>query len=244
MEIKIVIPSHLRAKNVASKTLVSDPILCVAESEKDLYSAYNPDVEIVTHTEKGLGHIRQWIYEKFGNVFTIDDDCTKVAAIWSKNSQTLDPKQVRQLIVHSADITKELGVYMFGFALLSDPRIYHWWKPIIPTGWVTGSAHGLLKGSKIRYWLPGVDLCGVNEDILASCLNAYYHRIAYIDQRYAFHTSVCSKLSGGLAEVRTNSAEEQSFLELNTLFGSALIRKQYRRNGRNNIGKFLLHLPY
>lgn len=85
---------------------------------------------------------------------------------------------------------------------------------------------------------------GVNEDILASCLNAYYHRIACIDQRYAFHTPACSKRTGGLAEVRTNAAEEQSFLELKKLFGNAIERKRHQRAGRNNIGKFILALPY
>ncbi len=244
MEIKVVIPSHLRAGRVTSKTLVTDPILCVAESERNLYREYNPDVEIVTHAEHGLGHIRQWIYERFGNVFSLDDDCTEVAAIWPEKRETLSPVQVRKAIERSAEITKELGAYLFGFALLSDPRIYHWWRPIVATGWITGSAHGILAGSKTRYWLPGVDLYGVNEDILASCLNAYYHRIAYIDRRYAFHFSACSKRSGGLAEVRTNDAEEQSFLELKKLFGGAIERKGYRRAGRNNIGKFILNLPY
>ena len=244
MEIKVVIPSHLRATRVMSKTLVTDPILCVAESERDLYRKHNPDVEIVTHTEHGLGHIRQWIYERFGDVFSLDDDCTEVAAVGLEKRGTLSPVQVRKVIENSAEITKELGAYMFGFALLSDPRMYHWWTPIVATGWITGSAHGVLAGSKIRYWLPGVNLHGVNEDILASCLNAYYHRIAYIDRRYAFHTPVCSKCTGGLAEVRTNEAEEKSFLELKKLFGTAIERKGYRRGGRNNIGKFLLRLPY
>ncbi|MBI4331418.1 MAG: hypothetical protein HY673_09075 [Chloroflexi bacterium] len=155
MEIKVVIPSHLRAGSVTSKTLVTDPILCVAESERDLYRELNPDVEIVSHEEHGLGHIRQCIYERFGNVFSLDDDCTEVAAIWPEKRETLSPTQVRELIQRSAEITKDLGAYLFGFAILSDPRVYHWWRPIVATGWVTGTAHGILAGSNIRIGCQG-----------------------------------------------------------------------------------------
>lgn len=49
MNLKIVIPSHKRHDRVFAKRLVLDPIICVAESQADIYRQYNPECEIVTH---------------------------------------------------------------------------------------------------------------------------------------------------------------------------------------------------
>ena len=43
MSLKIVIPSHKRHDRVFSKKLVLDPIICVAESQADLYRQFNPE---------------------------------------------------------------------------------------------------------------------------------------------------------------------------------------------------------
>ena len=49
--LKIVIPSHKRHDRVFAKKLVNNPIICVAESQADLYRQYNPECEIVTHPD-------------------------------------------------------------------------------------------------------------------------------------------------------------------------------------------------
>ena len=41
--LKIVIPSHKRHDRVFAKKLVNNPIICVAESQADLYRQYNPE---------------------------------------------------------------------------------------------------------------------------------------------------------------------------------------------------------
>ena len=46
MPCKIVIPSHKRHDRVFAKKLVNDPIICVAESQADLYQQFNPECEI------------------------------------------------------------------------------------------------------------------------------------------------------------------------------------------------------
>ena len=38
--LKIVIPSHKRHDRVLSKRLVNNPIICVAESQADIYRQY------------------------------------------------------------------------------------------------------------------------------------------------------------------------------------------------------------
>lgn len=43
MSLSIVIPSYKRPERVLSKKLVSNPIICVSESERGVYSEMNPD---------------------------------------------------------------------------------------------------------------------------------------------------------------------------------------------------------
>ena len=76
MPCKIVIPSHKRHDRVFAKKLVNDPIICVAESQADLYQQFNPECEIVTHPDDVMGLIpkRNWMAKHFGELFMLDDD--------------------------------------------------------------------------------------------------------------------------------------------------------------------------
>lgn len=78
MSLSIVIPTYKRPERVISKTLVTDPILCVAQSEEAAYKEFNPDCEIVVHPDsvKGLPAKRNWIVQHFGEMFMLDDDET------------------------------------------------------------------------------------------------------------------------------------------------------------------------
>lgn len=84
MQLRIVIPSHKRHDRVFAKKLVNDPIICVAESQADLYRQFNPDCEIVTHPDDVVGLIpkRNWMAKHFGNLFMLDgeDAEKKIAA--------------------------------------------------------------------------------------------------------------------------------------------------------------------
>ena len=76
MSLKIVIPSHKRHDRVLSKKLVTDPIICVAKSQRDIYREYNPECEIVCHPDSVVGLIpkRNWMAKHFGDLFMFDDD--------------------------------------------------------------------------------------------------------------------------------------------------------------------------
>lgn len=53
-----------------------DPIICVAESQKEEYQRCNPNCEIVTHPDDVIGLIpkRNWMAKYFGDLFMLDDD--------------------------------------------------------------------------------------------------------------------------------------------------------------------------
>lgn len=84
-KIKIIIPTADRAKTVHPK--IPGQILCVPENQVEQYKEHN-DCEILTHPKiKGLALKRQWILEKFGSVFMIDDDITKVERVHTTDNK-------------------------------------------------------------------------------------------------------------------------------------------------------------
>ena len=81
MPCKIVIPSRKRAGKVLTK--ISDAILFVEKKEKDKYKEHYPEIEIETHDGlNSLSEIRQKIYERYGDVFMVDDDIQEVIRLY------------------------------------------------------------------------------------------------------------------------------------------------------------------
>ena len=93
------------------------------------------------------------------------------------------------------------------------------------------------------WWHPE---SGAHEDYWISAINAYYHRIAWIDQRYAFTQAGTFKGKGGLAAHRTVDSEKRSFELLRKAFGSEVIRKKQgtARAGITHDFQPLLRLPF
>lgn len=89
MSLKIVIPSHKRHDMVLAKKLVVDPIICVAESQSDLYRQHNPECEIVTHPDDVIGLIpkRNWMAKHFGELMMLDDDVHAVKNLYCEKGE-------------------------------------------------------------------------------------------------------------------------------------------------------------
>ena len=97
MSLKIVIPSHKRHDRVFSKKLVTDPIICVAKSQADIYREYNPECEIVCHPDSVVGLIpkRNWMAKHFGDLFMFDDDVHVCKRLFTEYSVFMDDRHIR-----------------------------------------------------------------------------------------------------------------------------------------------------
>ena len=120
MSLPIVIPSHKRHDKVFAKKLVLNPIICVAESQADLYRQYNPDCEIVTHPDDVIGLIpkRNWMAKHFGELFMIDDDVHAVKNLVVEKGEPgviRDPERVTEIINSLYELACMLDVHLFGF---------------------------------------------------------------------------------------------------------------------------------
>lgn len=224
MEIAVVIPSHKRAGRVITHRAVTGAVVCVPESQAAEYARAQPELVLVTHpdTVVGLPAKRNWIYDHFGDVLQLDDDISEMRRVYTgaKESIRVPPDVARAIIEETGRAARAAGAYLWGFATNPNPVTYSAFRPIRLTGYVTGCATGLLRGSKL--WYNSAIKC--NEDYWISLLNAYHHRLIWKDTRFTFSQHDTFTATGGLAEFRDVDAERQDFELLQRCFGSEVVR--------------------
>lgn len=243
MEVKVVIPSHKRATRVLTTSAVENAILCVAESQADLYRKCNKGIEVVTHPDSviGLARKRDWIIKYFGSVMMLDDDITHLTRIYTEKGEAtmVEPDEAYDIIQMTANAAQQAGAYLFGFSTSPTPISYNSFNPIQLTGYVTGCAHGVLAGSKL--WYNADIIC--NEDYWISLLNAYHHRLIWKDTRFYWAQKDTFVNRGGLAEFRNLEAEEKDFHLLRKVFGEVVELRKNKANAKHPFQK-TLKLPF
>lgn len=220
---KIVIPSHKRAQRVRTTQAVDGAVLCVPEGQAKLYRACNLGVEVVAHPDevRGLARKRDWIVRHFGDVFMLDDDIGSMKRLYADRGEPVDvpPATAHDLVQVTAAAARQAGAHLFGFAYSPTPMSYNSLNPIRLSGYVTGCAHGVLRGSRLWY-NPEIK---VNEDYWISCLNAYEHRMIWRDERFYWQQEATFVNPGGLSEFRNVGAEEEDFKLLQRVFGKEVV---------------------
>lgn len=222
-DVKIVIPSHKRATRVLTTSAVDGAILCVEDSQRKLYEACNPGIEIVCHPDSviGLARKRDWIIKHFGSVFMLDDDIDALKRVYTEKGEptTVETDLAYDIVQMAANACRDAGFYLFGFSTAPNPLHYNSLAPVALSGYMTGCAHGVLAGSKL--WYNPEIIC--NEDYWISCLNAYYHRGIWKDTRFYWNQKDTFVNRGGLAEYRNTDSEEKDFALLQKVFGEEVI---------------------
>lgn len=229
-KIPVVIPSHKRPNRVLTLKAVADCIICVPASQAAQYRDSNPDTEILEHPDSVIGLLpkRQWILEHFGGeVFQIDDDIKKVSRVHVEPGEVdkLTPREAADLIQATADAARQAGVKVFTFGECNKPNYFSPLEPIRMTGFIPGHAYGILNGSKLWYNYDIKCHC----DFWISALNAYYHRWAWIDDRFYFDHEIWTS-RGGQAEFRTNVSIEEDVKLLRKIFGTNIFPERMTKN--------------
>lgn len=217
MPCKIVCPSRKRAGKVI--TQIDGMILCVAKSEHKEYKKHYPETEIITHDEiNQLSLIRQFIYEKYKDVFMVDDDIVHVRRLYDAGK--LSPPEVFELIQRTYESAKDVNAFLWGFNNDPLPVHYNQHKPFMFKGYINGCAIGLNESKKLYFTKKTV----ASESHWINLLNAYHHRFNFIDKRYCFEQSPDSTflLEGGQVGRRTMETEKEDTLFLRKMFGDSV----------------------
>lgn len=228
MSLNIVIPSYKRPERVITKKLVTNPILCVSKSEKDVYAEMNPELEIVTHPDsvKGLPAKRNWMVNHFKELFMLDDDIYQVKPCYFPNdisaANILNPDLVRKIIEKLFTIAKMLDIHLFGFNKNQQPLMYKPDKPYVLNERVTGCSYGVIK-SENTFWPDDLIL---KEDFWISGYVKYKERLVLIDKRISFIQQDTFVNPGGLSEYRNTDRELDAMLRIKKYFGDCVTIKR------------------
>lgn len=237
MSLKIVIPSHKRHDRVFAKKLVTDPIICVEESQKDIYKRYNPECEIVTHPDsiKGLIPKRNWMARHFGDLMMLDDDVHVVKRLYVEKGDTngtvRDPVVITGIINSLYELACMLDIHVFGFTSLVTPVMYPESEYYSLSKMITGCSYGV-RYNKNVWWNEELRL---KEDFWISCYMKYKERKILTDCRYNFSQKGTFVSSGGLASIRNHQEEQRSILFIRKSFGESIAIKGKANNGISEI---------
>jgi hypothetical protein len=233
MSCKIIIPSHKRADRVFSSKLVHNAIICVEQSQLNLYREYNPDNEIVCHPDniKGLVPKRNWMLNHFGDLFMIDDDVNYFHRVYQNIGEPAkinSASEITEKIYQLYDLAKLLEVPLFGFTKNPRPEHYNEFKPFWFSQMITGCAYGVIKKPFVK-WNEDIKL---KEDFYISCIVKFHYRKILVDTRYNFTQLDTFKNPGGLSDIRNHDEELRSILMIKKHFGDTIRFKINRKNSK------------
>jgi hypothetical protein len=222
-QVKIICPS---SKRPAIHTDIDSMIICVDEKELEAYKEQN-EREIITHPGlNNLSKIRQFIYEKFGDVFMVDDDIISIEKLYQTSKTHLTPIESRKIIQDGYMQAKAINSFLFGFNNDPSPTHYNQHKPFMLNGYINGCAFGLIKNDHL-YFDEKTIAC---ESHWINLLNAYHNRFCFIDKRFHFRqkTNSTFTLEGGQSQRRTLKSEEEDTQFLKKMFGDSVNIKTER----------------
>lgn len=236
MEIPIIIPTHARAHIISSHKHIIKTVICCPESQRKDYEKTCKGYEILTHPDSviGLQNKRQWIYDRFRNVFMMDDDLMGLSRMTAKKGEKskIDPELGYWLIQNAANLAKLSGCHLFGFNNYVVNEHYTGHVPISVTGFINACGWGFLEGGYDK--LKFNPKLRTNEDFYISALNAYHFRKVFIDRRYCFQQrDSFGRTMGGAADLRTNNTEAEDLVLLKQYFGDAIqVKSDYQIRGK------------
>jgi hypothetical protein len=224
----IICPTHGRAGRIHVFDVIPDIPLCVAESQAPLYAAAHPDAELVVHPDSvvGIAPKRQWLVDRYENVFMFDDDVTAVVdrqTAAGESQKIHDPQRIRDIVSRLFHMGEQLGAYVVGLSTYADPVLYRPHTPFSFKHMISGHCLGVRRNDQLRF-PDKADL--LTDDLWISALSAYYHRLLLTDNRYGAGVAKTWHETGGMATHRTWSKVVDNERYLTELFGDSIRRRQ------------------
>ena len=228
--IDVVIPSDGRADAVLTRC--DGALLFVPESQGPAYREHNPGYSIETHPDdafRNLAMKRQAIYQRWGDVFMIDDDIAFVSRLYlsgNPREHHLSPTEIAALIQITAENARAAGCHLFGFSNHPNAKHYYPHRPITLTTYINACAFGLLRSEKLYF----TERTTAAESHWINLLNAALHRKSWTDSRFCFAQAPNSTFfrPGGQTAHRTTQSELADTIFLRRMFGQAVQAKRPR----------------
>lgn len=225
-ELVVVVPSYGRPGRVLVEQMLlpEDFVVVVPPDQLPAYREAQPALRYVEYPlpEGDMSRKEQWICDEFGSVLILDDDLDRLQHnehVKGEPTCLLGPEDAMGVFRRTAWETAQLGKYLFAYGD-GDIRNFEDHKPFKFTNLVSGI--GLLAGSGLTFNSE----IRANGDFWITLLNAYHHRIGWLDWRYTPNgPPVTFKNAGGMASVRTLGTEAHDSAVLKRYFGEVVVPK-------------------
>jgi len=144
----------------------------------------------------------------------------------------LSPEEAYEYVQQLAALTKEAGLYLFGFKKNVAPLVFKPQAPFMFNTFIDASCMGILGGEPgcELYFDTSVPEASVCEDYFTILTNAYYHRLHICDLRLTFSSQAYT--IGGCSNTRTSELEKKAYYFLRRKFGDAVEIKGEVADGR------------
>lgn len=232
---EFVIPSFNRPKCLTAKYFKNYVKICVPESQREAYEKEN-DCEIITHSDllKGLANKRQWIYEKYKDVFMFDDDLKGFKQRFNhKIAGKVDANEIIDACYEMEFICKNIGAHVFGFTSEKSPITYNGFNLFkLNGGYINGCNLGLIWDQNLKF--PSSDICTAVEDFYISFMSISKHGYILQDTRYTPMQEKTFINRGGQASFRNTETENKDNLLLLNTFGSKFLKNNTAIQSRLN----------
>lgn len=244
--VTIVIPTAGRAAAISTHKYIDNTIICCPESELALYKKHNPKATFDPHPDSiiGIALKRQWIWNKYPNVFMADDDLKGLNRLTVKKGQpsTVPADAAYDIIQNCANLARLTGCYLFGFNPYVVPEHYVGEHPFVMSGYINGCGLGLLDGAQKKLKFNAE--IATNNDFYICGLNAFYYRKCFIDYRFSMMQDSFGDNIGGCADVRTRDVEKRDYELLREFFGNAISLKNIGATKAKHAHSKRLTVPY
>lgn len=239
-EVPIVILSHNRADRVHTYKAIDNCLVCVEESQVEEYAKYVPRDKIVSHPDaiKGLPPKRQWVFDKYGTVFVLDDDVTAIRIMNNHKARKLSSEEAYAYIQNLYTMAVDLDCYLFGIRIPVNHMAYDFYyynfRGIYPAGGFCGVIdwnNNELYNYNDRKFLA--------EDMFLALLCIFKYRYFLTDTRVSIDMRNAGKGDGGVQEIRNYENEKYAYTVLRKHFGDSAqsVRREKNKNSTKNSQK-------
>lgn len=226
---KVFIPSYKRAGRVKTrKTLGGEGIIVCHEFEAEEYKEEEGgELMVVPDSLRGnISKVRNWILDhaEDDEVVMMDDDISEIGYHESLETFPMSPAKIMKFLRNGYQMTKDLGVSLWGVNLQADPKFYREYSPFSLLGVILGtfSCHykpvirydeNLFLNEDYDFFLKTINM---NRKVLR--FNKYYYLADHLDK------------SGGCGSYRLRDFEVEQAEKMVKRWGKKVVKYNLKRS--------------
>lgn len=235
---KLCVPSYKRPRNILTKKIYKNLKVYVCESEYEEYKKHNEDIEIIAMpkgVQGNISRVRNYIldneFKEKDRCVIIDDDFSGVYYHENEKKYFMSEEKLSWFIENAFEMSRALGVKMWGINLLSGNMEYRIYSPLSMKSPVLAPFTAHFKND-LRYdeRIPLKE----DYDFFIQHMNEFKKVLRF---NKFFYLCKQSNMVGGCASMRNREEEERQLVLLEKKWGKGIIKRDMKKHDYNPVIK-------